>query len=341
MKSAEALEKYEQWLIRERLSPLTRESYLGWAERYFLFKDPSGTKNVEDRISNFLSSYSRHSEATVNQALNALAGKSGFYAAMGRPVGQLPPWVNPSRPKNMPVWVTQSEGESIIKQLTEPWAVMAGLMLGSGLRIGECVSLRWRDFDFERLTVTIRRGKGNKDRVTVLSRRMVEPLRQRMERCRGLWQEDREKSRPGVALPSGVARKCPSFGRDFPYFWVFPAAGESTDKASGITRRHHIHRKSLSPPLRTACARAKLHKRITAHSFRHGFATMYLLAGGNLRELQRLMGHAHMETTEIYIHCLPSHTDRIGSPWDVETSREPSPILQFPRKLEPHQFKAL
>jgi integrase len=329
MKPKEALERYDEWMQRERLAPLTRESYYGWVERFFAFRDSTGTNDVEERISNFLSSYSKHSEATQKQALNALAGKSGFYAAMGRPVGELPPWVNPKRPLNVPVWVTQNEGEAIMGHLTEPWRLMAGLMLGSGLRVGECVALRWRDFDFERLTVTIKRGKGNKDRITVLSRRLVDALKARMERCRGLWDEDRAKGRPGVALPATVARKCSSFGKEFPFFWVFPAAAESVDPESGITRRHHVHRKSLAKPLRVACRRAKIHKRVTAHAFRHGFATMYLLAGGNLRELQRLMGHANMETTEIYLHCLPVHTDRIGSPWDVSPRSEP----EMPRNV--------
>lgn len=329
MKAIEALKQYEVWMIRERLAPLTRESYYGWAERFCAFKDPDKSTTAEDRISNFLSSYSQHSEATVKQALNALAGKSGFYAAMGREIGQLPPWVNPKRPMRVPVWVTATETEAIISQLAEPWSLIVGLLFGSGLRIGECLSLRWRDFDFERLTVTIRGGKGDKDRITVLSRRLVDPLMARMERCRGLWEQDRARNRPGVALPPAVARKYPNFGKDWPFFWVFPAAGESRDKESGIVRRHHVHKKSLAKPMRVALARSRVAKRVTAHSFRHGFATAYLLAGGNLRELQRLMGHQSMETTEIYLHCLPSHTDRIGSPWDVPQAQN-AQVIQFP-----------
>jgi len=165
MKPSEALPLYESWLVRERKAPLTRESYLGWAERYCDFKDPEGASKAEQRISNFLSSYWKHSEATVKQALNALAGKSGFYAALGYKVGELPPWVNPTKPFTVPTWVTQAETEAILSHLAEAWAMMVGLMFGSGLRIGECMALRWRDFDFERLTVTVRRGKGNKDRI--------------------------------------------------------------------------------------------------------------------------------------------------------------------------------
>lgn len=329
MKSPEALEKYEEWMIRARLSPLTRESYLGWAERYFAFKDPAGSTVAEERISNFLSSYWKHSEATVKQALNALAGKSGFYAAMGREIGELPPWVNPTRPFTVPTWVTQAEAEAILLQLPEAWAQMVGLLFGSGLRIGECMRLRWQDLDFERLTVTVRRGKGKKDRITVLSKRLVEPLLARRQRCRGLWQEDRDHGRPGVALPEGMDLKFKNFGVEWPYFWVFPAAGQSLDPESGIVRRHHVHDKSLGKPLRVAVRRAGVSKRVTAHTFRHGFATLYLLAGGNLRELQRLLGHKDLATTEIYLHCLPNDMDRIGSPWDAAPASETPAKIAF------------
>lgn len=331
MDATAALEKYAAWMERERLADLTRESYLGWTERYFAFSKAQRLANPEaprqapeQAISDFLSSYQKHSEATVKQALNALAGKSGFYAAMERKLDRLPPWVNPTRPTNIPTWVTAAETEAILSHLVEAWALMAGLMFGSGLRISECASLRWRDIDFERLTITIRRGKGNKDRVTVLSRRMVAPLKARMERCRGLWQQDRDQQRPGVEMPAGMTLKFPKMGADWAFFWVFPAAGESTDPKSGIVRRHHVHKKSFGKALRVAVKRSRIPKRVTAHTFRHGFATCYLLAGGNLRELQRLMGHANMETTEIYLHCLPNETDRIGSPWDVEPRRAPA-----------------
>lgn len=336
MKPDECLAKYAEWLDGTRLADLTKESYMGWAERFCAFKDPAKADSAEQRLSNFLSTYSEHTEATVNQAVNALAGKSGFYAGLDYMVGDIPAWTPPTRPFRIPVWVTPAEAEAIIAQLDEPWATICGLLFGSGLRIGECVSLRWRDFDFERLTVTIRGGKGDKDRVTVLSRRLIDALKARMERCRALWEEDRIRKRPGVALPPAVGRKCPSFSEEWPYFWVFPAAGESRDKKSGIVRRHHIHRKSLARPLRPAVRRAKLNKRVTAHSFRHGFATLYLLSGGNLRELQRLMGHESMTTTERYLHLIPSHTDRIGSPWDVaipQANQIPSNIVMLERAI--------
>jgi integrase len=338
MTSPEALQKFEDFLRLHRLAALTCESYLGWADRFLKFARtyrPEGQKpDVEDAISAFLSTYQKHSAATVNQALNALAGKSGFYAALARPVGELPPWVNPTRPFRAPVWTTRAETEAIMARMDEQWAMVTGLLYGSGLRIGNCMGLRWRDIDFERLTVTVRQDKGDKDRITVLAAKMVEPLLERRERCRQLWQRDRAAGREGVEIPEAFQMKAPSFGKDWPFFWVFPADRESRDPASGIVRRHHVHDRSFAKPLRRAVREAGISKRLTAHSFRHGFATAYLLAGGNLRELQRLMGHTSMETTEKYLHCLPSDVDRIGSPWDVETRPREIPttsIVQFRR----------
>ena len=122
-------------------------------------------------------------------------------------------------------------------------------------------------------------------------------------------------------MPEGMELKFSQMGEEWPFFWVFPARCESKDPETGIVRRHHLHKKAFGAALRVAVRRAGISKRVTAHTFRHGFATAYLLAGGNLRELQRLMGHSDLETTEIYLHCLPSECDRIGSPWDVGEER--------------------
>ncbi|MEI6655780.1 MAG: tyrosine-type recombinase/integrase [Verrucomicrobiota bacterium] len=329
MKKESAIEHFRASLKGRQKSPATIEQYLAYAERFLDFCDGKHFASAEDAIPEFLSSLTPCSVATQKGALSALAGRNGFYAVHGREIGQLPQWVFAKRPVRIPTWVTQSEAESIIAQLPDPWCIMAGLMFGSGLRIGETVELRWRAFDFERGTVSIWSGKGDKCRIAPLSRRLLEPLMARRERCRGLWEEDRANRRPGVAPVEQLSRKYPSHGVEWPFFWVFPSAKESCDPESGIIRRHHIHDKSFAKALRPAARRAKIDKRVTAHSFRHGFATSYLLAGGNLRELQERIGHDCIETTMGYLHCLPQNFDRIGSPWDAAPA---SPqILPFPK----------
>jgi integrase len=330
MKIPQALQHFEATMATRQLAPKTIEQYLGFASRFLHFSDGKKFPDAETAITEFLSSLVPCSVANQKGALSALAGKNGFYNSHGRTIKELPQWVYAQRPVRIPVWTTQSEAEAIISQLSEPWSLMAGLMFGSGLRIGETVELRWRAFDFERGTVSIWSGKGDKCRIAPLSRRLIEPLLARRERCRALYQEDRNKNRPGVCPVPQLIKKFPSHGKEWPFFWVFPSAKESQDPASKIIRRHHIHEKSFSKAVRPAVRRSNIDKRITAHSFRHGFATLYLLSGGNLRELQDRLGHDSIETTMGYLHCLPQNFDRIGSPWDVQQSTG-AHILPFPK----------
>jgi integrase len=332
MKTHQALEDFETALKGRNRARKTIDQYLGFARRYLEFCGGKRFPTAEIAIPEFLSNLTPCSVALQKGALSALAGGNGFYACLGRKIGDLPKWVYASRPVRIPVWTTQTEAEAIIGQLSECWAMMAGLMFGSGLRIGETCNLRWRSFDFERGTVSIWSGKGDKCRISPLSRRMIEPLLARRERCRAMWEEDRANRRPGVSPVEQLARKMPSHGVEWPFFWVFPAAGESKDPVSGIVRRHHIHDKSFAKAVRPAVCRAKVDKRVTAHAFRHGFATCYLLAGGNIRELQDRLGHDSIETTMGYLHCLPQQFDRIGSPWDVAGVASPAAdIIQFPK----------
>lgn len=324
MKRESAIHHFRTCLKGRNKADSTIDQYIAYAERFLAFVDGKRFESAETAIPEFLSSLTPCSVATQKGALSALAGRNGFYNCHGREIGKLPAWVYAKRPARIKSWVTATEAEAIIAQLPDPWNIMAGLMFGSGLRIGETCRLRWRAFDFERGTVSIWSGKGDKCRIAPLSRRMIEPLLARRERCRGLYDEDRRNGRPGVAPVEQLVSKFPSHGTEWPFFFVFPSGRESRDPKSGIVRRHHIHDKSFAKAVRPSVRRARIDKRVTAHSFRHGFATAYLLAGGNLRELQERMGHDSIETTMGYLHCLPQNFDRIGSPWDVPVQPTPN-----------------
>lgn len=329
MKRDTLIAAYRAELSRRQKAKATIDQYAAFAVRYLAFCDGKRFPSPEVAIPEFLGSLTPCSVALQKGALCALAGKNGFYPCNGREIGQLPEWTYAKRPVRIPVWTTAAEAEAIIRHLQGTWALLPGLMFGSGLRIGETMSLRWRSIDFERGTVSIWSGKGDKCRIAALSKRMLDPLLAHRERCRALWEADRRQKRPGVAPVNELVKKAPNHGLDWPFFWVFPAAGESRDPETGIIRRHHVHPKSFSKVLRKAVRASGIAKRITSHSFRHGFATSYLLAGGNLRELQDRMGHDSIETTMLYLHCLPHQFDRIGSPWDIPQTAPQ--ILPFPK----------
>lgn len=318
MKANEGIAKFIEGMRIERKSPATISTYLTHVRAFLAFRpqQPGGSK--EERVAEFLSWLALNRSAeTQRNALNALAC---FYRLLGHPLGELPRWVRPKEKKRAPNWLTVAEARAIIEKLPEPANEVASMLIGSGLRINECLRLRVKDIDLERRTVTIRGGKGDKDRVVMLAASMVAVLARRMDVSMSIWQEDRTAGRNGIFVPDGLERKFPNAGKEWPWFWLWPAPGESVDPATGIRRRHHRCAKGFSKALAVAVPRARVAKRVTAHAFRHGFATAYLMGGGTLPELQELMGHANIETTQIYLHCLPQLASRVCSPLDADGS---------------------
>jgi integron integrase len=316
MKAKEAWALFEKGMSQERKAKSTRDTYRCHVRQFLRFDGMRDGACVEENVSGYLSWLARNrSAATQAQALNALVC---FYRMIGRPLGELPEWVRPKERVRVPSWVTIREAKLIIHYLPNPADEVASMMIGSGLRIAECLRLRVKDLDFERRTVTIHGGKGEKSRVVMLAESLVPKLRRRVEMGRVLWEEDRAARKPGVFLPDGARRKFPRGGEEWAWFWLWPAPGESVDPETGIRRRHHRCGEGFSKALRIAVRRAGIHKRVTAHSFRHGFATAYLIQGGTLPELQELMGHANIETTQIYVHCIPQVASRVGSPLDAQ-----------------------
>jgi len=311
MNPGTALQIFDDWMIQHRKAIKTRENYLGHASRFARFRSP-GSVTPEEKVTAYLSHLAANrSAATQKQALNALMM---MYKALGKTDMVLPAWTRPVVKKRVPVWVTLEEALRLIELLPSPWDEVAAFMYGSGLRIGETLDLRSQSLCSKTGTITIRGGKGDKDRIVMLSRNMIPQLAKRYRINRALFDQDRRNMRPGVALPETVRYKQPKAGTRWPWFWIFPAPGESTDKETGIVRRHHRHEDGFSKALAIAVELAQLHKRVTAHSFRHGFATAYLSRGGTIHELMELLGHTNIRTTEIYLHCLPELASRVISP---------------------------
>lgn len=336
---------------RRHYSHKTLQSYSGWAARYarWLARQPAlKTATSEVKVSTYLGWLASRpggcSAVTQKQALNALV--FAYREALGRALGQMPDWVKPAVTRRLPVWLSRAEFDRLTRHLTGDSLDLARLMFGAGLRLNEALKLRVRDLDFDAGWVVVRGGKGDKDRLTCLPRSLREDFAHRINRLRDLWQRDREANLPGVWLPPDVARKFPRYGLDWPWQFLFPGRSPSRDPETGIVRRHHVHEDTLAKALKRAARLSGLSKRITAHTLRHSFATAFLEAGGGVHQLQELLGHKSLETTEIYTHCTSTLAGRITSPLDlaasnvvpVDFSREmtnATPTAMLPSRGEP------
>lgn len=322
MKKTEAMALLERGMERERLLYRTKQAYRGCVAR-FLREANWSAGSPEDVASEYLSRHAPNwAAATQNQALNAIV--FFFKHGLEKPLGNLPDWARAEKPKRLPVWLTHNEALAVLAQMRDPNRLICELMYGSGFRITEVCRLRRKDVNWQELTVVVRDGKGAKDRVTCLPVSLVEKLREQDAYAAGLWRQDRQNNVGPVWEPDSVMRKCPKRGFEEGDFWMFPAAGLARGKKWGRIR-HHVHPDTIAKAIPIATRRASVLKRVTAHVFRHTFATEYLLNGGDLRALQELLGHTNLETTQIYLHCLPRLASRIQSPLD----RQPGNVVDF------------
>lgn len=222
----------------------------------------------------------------------------------------------PAAPNRLPVVFTKEEARLVLAQLKGDYALMAQLLYGSGLRLLECLRLRVKDIDFARLQITVREGKGNKDRVTMLPVSVAAALRTHLENVRVLHRQSLAQGHGTVHLPDAFARKNPGAAKAWAWQYVFPAAKASVDPRNGEVRRHHVGEKNLQNAVKAAVRQAELTKPASCHTFRHSFATHLLENGYDIRTIQELLGHKDVATTMIYTHVLNRPGLAIKSPAD-------------------------
>lgn len=298
----------------------TEKAYIRWIVRFVKFYDCKthpqymGAPEVE-RFLTHLAVNRKVSASTQNQALSALLFL--YNDVLEKPLGKIN-GVRAKTSRRIPAVLNQWETIQVLDEIQgDVYRLIGHLLYGCGLRIGEALDLRIKDIDFRRKVVTIRSGKGDKDRTTVLPAVVLAGLGDQLAISNNLWQIDRQRSMPGVSVPHALDRKYPGIGEDWGWFWVFPADGYSTDPRSGIRRRHHIHESGVQKAVRAAAKRAGITQRVTPHTFRHCFATHLLEAGYDIRTVQELLGHKDVKTTQIYTHVIrPGGAAGIISPLD-------------------------
>ncbi len=306
--------------IRSRhYSYATEKSYVQWVKRFILFHgkrhpEAMGAEEIE-RFLSWLASERQVAAATQNQALNALLFL--YREVLGIELPWLDNITHARRPKRVPVVLTIDEVQRLFNCLQGVEWLVAALLYGAGLRISECLRLRVKDVDFGYQQITVRDGKGNKDRVTLLPKSATAPLKAQLEFARAVFAKDLADGLPGVSLPHALARKYPSAPSEWPWQFVFPSRKPVTDPRSGIVVRHHLHHARFQRAIRRALVQAQITKRASCHTLRHSFATHLLERGYDIRTVQELLGHSDVKTTMIYTHVLNRGGRGVKSPLDV------------------------
>ncbi len=296
----------------------TERAYLEWIKRFIRFhglKHPAsmGAQEVE-RFLSHLAVEGKVAASTQNQALSALVFL--YREVLGEDLGWMDDLTRAKRPARLPVVLTQAETRALLARLDGRSWIMASLLYGAGLRLMECVRLRVKDVDFEMRQVTVRDGKGQKDRVTMLPQSVAEPLRVHLTKVKALHEEDLEAGFGEVYLPFALERKYRGAPREWGWQYVFPASRRSMDPRSGKERRHHLDEKSLQRAVKKAVREAGIAKPASCHTLRHSFATHLLQSGYDIRTVQELLGHKDVSTTMIYTHVLNRGGKGVRSPLD-------------------------
>ena len=302
---------------RRGLALKTRQTYAGWVMRFG--KWAGSAERVMDESAcrewlTWLVTETKVSFGTQKQALNAMVF---FYRDVcGKEEVNLEVKMR-KRQSRMPVVLSKVEIFKLLEKIEPVYHIPAKLQYGSGLRLQELVSLRIHHLDLDRGLLTIRAGKGDKDRVTMIAESLRPLLEDQLAHARYLWEKDREEERPGVAMSNGLSRKFPNASTSWEWMWLFPAKRLSRDPVSGVERRHHLHPTVYSSAIARAAKKIKIAKRVTSHALRHSFATHLLEAGTDIRTLQELLGHENVKTTEIYAHAAQVGNSRgVKSPLD-------------------------
>src|SRR5437867_4975768 len=301
------------------LSLRTEQAYRNWIKRYIFFHDKRHPRDLDaEAVRTFLTHLAvneRISASTQNQAFSALLF---LYRQVLKMESLNIQGVERARhSRRLPVVFTKAESNAVIGQVQGENRLIVGLLYGSGLRIMEAVRLRVKDIDFARNEITVRDGKGEQDRLTMLPRALKDPLARQIAAVHRLHEEDLKRGYGAVYLPYALERKYKNAAKDFIWQYLFPSDKLSVDPRSAKIWRHHASEQNVQRAVKTAMRKAGIRKNGACHAFRHSFATHLLEDGYEIRTVQELLGHKDIRTTMIYTHVLNKGGRGVRSPLDA------------------------
>lgn len=307
-----------KWIMRTKnYSPRTIKTYTQWIKRFILFNNKNHPKYLNQKeISNFITYLAVEknvSPSTQNQALQSILFL--YKNVIKKEIR----WINIPRAKrsnHIPVVFSKNEVQEILNNVKGVFKLILSLMYGSGLRLSECLRLRVKDIDFEYKQIIVRDGKGQKDRVTLLSESLIDELKKQIGKVNVIHKKDIEKGRGETVLPFALERKYPNAGKEFSWQYIFIAKGYIRNSGSKHKQRYHIHNSTVQKVFKKVLREAKIYKAASTHSLRHSFATHLLENGYDIRTIQELLGHKDVRTTMIYTHVMNKGGFGVRSPLD-------------------------
>ena len=312
------LERMRQQMRAQHYSNRTEEAYCMWVKRYVRFhqlRHPSllGTTEVNSFLTD-LAVNQKVSASTQNQALAALLFL--YRTILEKDLGNLGDIIRAHRQKRLPVVLTREEVKKVLLSIPTKRRIIGEILYGCGLRLMECITLRVQDIDFGSNQITVREGKGGKDRVTMLPMKLKPRLKEHLEEVRKVHEKDLREGFGRVLLPDALERKFPNAAVEWKWQWVFPQERRWVDGRTGKEGRHHIDESLVQKVVKSAVEKAGVNKSASCHTFRHSFATHLLENGYDIRTVQELLGHSDVRTTMIYVHVLNRGGLGVKSPVD-------------------------
>ncbi len=300
------LEQVRHVLRVQHYAYRTEQSYIDWIRRFILYHQKRHPNEMgESEVVRYLTylAVERHvSPATQSQALNALVF---LYAkVLNRPLQEMTGIVRAKKKRKIPVVLSEQEVVRVLSFLEGVHWLIGCLLYGSGLRLMECMRLRVKDIDFDRLSISVINGKGGKNRIVTLAQDLCIPLSRHLENVKTWHERDLAEGFGRVYLPYALEKKYPNAASTWGWQYVFPASRRSIDPRSGVMRRHHLDESCVQKAVKLAVRKAGIERPASCHSLRHSFATHLLERGADIRTVQEQLGHSDIRTTEIYTHVI-------------------------------------
>lgn len=316
-KPVKFMDQLRFFIRSKQLAYRTEKTYCRWIADFIRFHGMKHPHDLgQDHIEAYLSSLAVQRHVAVNTQKTALNALVFLYQKfLGRKLEQIP-FTKSGQPRRLPVVFSHDEASAVIAYLSGEWRLLASLMYGAGLRVMEAVRLRVQDIDFANECLIVREAKGQKWRRTILPKSLVSALQDQIDYALALHQKDFGEGFGKVYLPYALNRKYPNAETSPAWQYIFPARFRAIDPRSNVERRHHLNERSIQREVRDAIKCCGIRKKAGCHTFRHSFATRLLEKGVDLRNIQELLGHEDISTTQIYTHVVGIHERGVASPLD-------------------------